>query len=187
MSPPESSVDIRPYGPDDLSLLERLLGDPLMMVHLGGAESREGIRARHERYLDLDGSKDGLFAIVAGAERAAVGWVGYWETSWRGATMWECGWHVLPEHQGAGVATAGTALMVERVRARRSHRFLHAFPAVENAASNALCRRLGLELLGEVEVEYPKGSMMRSNDWRLDLEAVREGSCDVRPTTDTGG
>ena len=37
------------------------------------------------------------------------------------------------------------------------------------ALSNALCRTLGFELLGEVSVEYPKDHEMRSNDWRLDV------------------
>ena len=40
---------------------------------------------------------------------------------------------------------------------------------MDNVASNVLCRRLGFELLGEEDVEYPKGGMMRSNAWRLDL------------------
>ena len=49
------------------------------------------------------------------------------------------------------------------------HRFVHAFPAVDNAASNAICRKLGFELLGATEFEYPPGRPMVCNDWRLDL------------------
>jgi hypothetical protein len=37
----------------DLPLLERLLGDPDMMTHLGGPESPEQILQRHQRYLRL--------------------------------------------------------------------------------------------------------------------------------------
>ncbi len=59
--------------------------------------------------------------------------------------------------------------MIGAVRRRGTHRHLHAFPSVDNAPSNALCRTLGFELLGEVEVDYPKGHLMRSNDWRLDV------------------
>lgn len=140
-----------------------------MMVHLGGPETPEALLARHERYLGYDGATEGLFTILAGPDRAPAGWVGYWECSWQGEDVWECGWHVLPEFQGEGVAAAGSVLMLERARAHGRHRFVHAFPAVDNAASNALAARLGFELLGGVEVEYPKGSMMRSNDWRLDL------------------
>ncbi|HEY5483727.1 MAG TPA: GNAT family N-acetyltransferase [Propionibacteriaceae bacterium] len=163
-------VGIRPYAAGDLPLLQRLLGDPAMTIHLGGPDSPEAIVARHERYLGSDGSKQGLFAIVVGRDRVPAGWVGYWESSWLGEEVWECGWHVLPEFQGLGVATAATALALERARAHGVHRFAHAFPSVDNAASNAVCHRAGFELLGEVEVEYPKGSMMRSNDWRRDLD-----------------
>jgi hypothetical protein len=48
---------------------------------------------------------------------------------------------------------------------------------VENVASNALCRTLGFENAGEVEVEYPKDTMMLSNAWRFDLlSEVEAGS-----------
>jgi hypothetical protein len=46
---------------------------------------------------------------------------------------------------------------------------MHAFPSVDNGPSNAICKKLGFILLGEEDFEYPKGSFMRSNDWRLDL------------------
>lgn len=168
-------VSIRPWAAGDLELLERLLGDPETMVHLGGPESLEAIRVRHERYLRSGDADGGLFAVVAGPGRTAVGWVGYWESRWSDDAVWECGWHVLPGFQHRGVATAATVLMLERVRwRRRRHRFLHAFPSVGNPASNALCERLGFEKRGEVEVEYPKGTMMRSNDWRIDLLADGE-------------
>jgi hypothetical protein len=42
---------------------------------------------------------------------------------------------------------------------------------VENAPSNAICRKLGFTLVNVSEYEYPKdsGNIMRCNDWRLDL------------------
>ena len=57
----------------------------------------------------------------------------------------------------------------QRAQSERRHRFVHAYPGVENAASNALCQRLGFTLLGAYDFEYPKGQAMRCNDWRLDL------------------
>ena len=165
-------VAIRPWAEGDLPLLERLLGDPAMMVHLGGPESTEAIRARHQRYLDSGDSTGGLFAALVGRDRVAAGWVGYWESSWQGDRVWECGWHVLPEFQGSGVATAAAALMLEHARTRGHHGFVHAFPSADNPASNAVCRRLGFEFVGEVEVEYPTGTMFRANDWCMDLRAA---------------
>jgi len=54
---------------------------------------------------------------------------------------------------------------------RADRRFVHAYPGVENGPSNSLCRKVGFELLGAHEFEYPAGSgtMMRCNDWRFDL------------------
>jgi len=43
---------------------------------------------------------------------------------------------------------------------------------VAHAASNAVCRKAGFELLGEVDFEYPKGTPIRSCDWRLDLRVL---------------
>jgi hypothetical protein len=40
---------------------------------------------------------------------------------------------------------------------------------IENAPSNAICRRLGFELLRACEFEFPKGHFMACNDWCLDL------------------
>jgi len=164
-------VTIRPYGTEDLPLLERLLGDPAMTTHIGGPESSDAVAARHRRYVARDGSTGGVFTVLVGQEQAAAGWVGYWESSWEGEGVWECGWHVLREYQGRGVASAAMALVLGEVRTRVAHRYLHAFPSVDNVASNALCRRLGFQLLGRADVEYPRGSMMHCNNWRLDLLA----------------
>jgi RimJ/RimL family protein N-acetyltransferase len=171
------AVDLRAWEEGDLHLEERLLGDPAMTEHLGGPESREKLRARHERYLRLNGSgKGGMFVIVVGPERVAAGSVGYWEKEWQEQTVWETGWSVLPEWQGQGLATAGTAALLPVVRAAQKHRFLHAFPSVDNAPSNAICRKLGFTLRGAFDFEYPPGHPLRCNDWVLDLfPAVAEG------------
>jgi len=83
--------------------------------------------------------------------------------------VWEIGWAVLPAFQGRGLATAATALALDRAREEGSRRFVHAYPSVDNPASNALCRRLGFELLGDDEFEFPPGQLMRCNDWCFDL------------------
>jgi RimJ/RimL family protein N-acetyltransferase len=168
-------VALRPWAAGDLGLLERLLGDPGTTQHLGGPATPAAIRARHERYLAADPARHGLYAIVLGPEAEAVGWVGYWESEWQGEAVWECGWHVVAEHQGRGVATRATALLLDRARRHGVHRHMHAFPSVDNVASNALCRTLGFTLLGEAEVEYPVGTLVRSSTWRLDLTALTTG------------
>jgi RimJ/RimL family protein N-acetyltransferase len=168
----KTDVDIRPWSDDDLPLLEQLRGDPAITVYLGGPEPLEKIRQRHERYRQSGHSgKIHMFAIVVGPGRVAAGSVGYWERKWRGQHVWETGWSVLPEFQGQGVATRAAAAVVERARAEGTYRFIHAFPSVDNSASNAICRKVGFTLQEEVDFEFPPGNFMRCNDWHLDLFA----------------
>ena len=92
-----------------------------------------------------------------------------WEKTWRGELIYETGWSELPEQWGKGIATAAATAIVAKARAERKHRFLHAFPAVANAASNAICAKAGFSLIEECRFEYPPGHFMRYNDWRSDL------------------
>jgi RimJ/RimL family protein N-acetyltransferase len=156
-------VRLENWAKGDLWLVTALNGDPSMMRHLGGPESPSKLAERQAKY-EREGS--GMFKILL--DGAAVGSVGYWE---RGPEAWEVGWAVLPAFQGRGLATAGTALAIDLARAERRHRFMHAYPSVENPPSNAICRKLGFELLGAEDFEYPPGSgnVLRCNDWRLEL------------------
>jgi RimJ/RimL family protein N-acetyltransferase len=168
----QPNVDIRPWSEGDLPLLERLLGDPAMTEHLGGPETPDQLRARHERYAKLgDSDKSRMFVIVVGSERVAAGSVGYWEKEWDGHTVWETGWSVLPEFQGRGIATQATLAITEKAHAAGKHRFLHAFPSADNGPSNAICRKAGFTLRGEYDFEFPPGHIMRCIDWRIDLFA----------------
>ena len=159
-------VRIEPWGPHDLELVRALNGDPAMMVHLGGPETDEKMADRQRRYAE-PGS--GMFKIVDTATGESVGSVGYWEKDWQGEQVYETGWSVLPAFQGRGIAVSATALVIEMAKSEGVHRSMHAFPSVENGPSNAICRKLGFTLLGDYEFEYPAGSFMRCNDWRLDL------------------
>lgn len=152
-------------------MLRRLLGDPGTMAHLGGAETPMQIEHRHERYLGMTDDASGRMLVVETAEGVAAGSVGHWDRDWRGGTVWETGWMLLPEHRGRGLAVAAVTELMGRLRTLGSRRFVHAFPAVDNAASNAICAKAGFELLEALDFEYPKGHWMRCNDWRLDLEA----------------
>jgi RimJ/RimL family protein N-acetyltransferase len=169
-----SAIHLEPWGVGDLPLLEKLLGDPAMTEHLGGPESRGKLVERQARYERLpDSGRGRMFKIVDDATGDAVGSVGYWERESGDDRVYETGWSVLPTFQGRGIAVEATAQAIELARAERKHRFLHAYPSVDNGPSNAICRKLGFTLVDESEVEYPPGSgnVMRCNDWRLDLFA----------------
>jgi RimJ/RimL family protein N-acetyltransferase len=145
------------------------MGDPAMTEHLGGPESEQKLVERQARYERLDPRRGYMFKIVDEESGEPAGSVGYWDKEWRGETVYETGWSVLPEFQGRGIAVAATRLVIEAARAEGRHSQLFAYPSVDNAPSNAICRKLGFELLGECDFEFPPGHQMRCNEWRLDL------------------
>ncbi|MFI5892822.1 GNAT family N-acetyltransferase [Actinoplanes sp. NPDC051513] len=153
--------------------LERRANTPEMQAFLGGVESEESIMSRHKRI--LDGVRDGttgFYLIMVDDCEDPVGSVGYWEKEWLGQTVFEMGWKVLPGFQGRGLAVGATIAAIGLAAAEGRRRFAHAYPKVDNAASNAICRKAGFELLGECDFEYPKGHPIRCNDWRFDLKEV---------------
>jgi RimJ/RimL family protein N-acetyltransferase len=157
------TVSLRPWESGDVELLQQLVGDPAMMVHLGGPESPERVAERHERYLALASTQ---FKVLA--DGVPAGWVGYWAREWRDEPIYETGWSVLPAFQGRGVATAAMRQLLPLVPPDRA---LYAYPNVDNAPSNAVCRKLGFTLDGPEEFEFPPGHLLRCNVWRLDLSS----------------
>jgi RimJ/RimL family protein N-acetyltransferase len=162
-----ATVSLEAWTSRDFPLLERLMGDPRMTEHLGGPESPDKLRERQTRYERLEGG-DRMFKIVDIAGDG-VGSVGFWTKSWHEQQVYEIGWMIAPEFQGRGIAVNAAAQAIELAKGEDRHRFMHAFPNVDNAASNAICRKLGFELLESCEFEFPKGHLMTCNDWRLDL------------------
>ena len=110
-----------------------------------------------------------MFVITMGSENIPVGTVGYWEKEWDGQTVWETGWSVLSEYQRQEIATVAAKLVIELVIKLRSHRYLFAYPSVDNHPSNAICRKLGFILMGDKDFEYPPGNILHCNIWRFDL------------------
>lgn len=161
------SITLRLWTEDDLSLLRRI-NEPAMTEFLGGPESEEKLLDRNRRYSDHSVPGD-VFVILY--DGLPAGSIGFWEKEWQGEHAYETGWAVLPEFQGKGVSSAAAVLIADSARAEGKHRYLHAYPKVAHAASNAVCRKAGFTLLGELDFEYPPGNPIRCNDWRLDLTA----------------
>jgi RimJ/RimL family protein N-acetyltransferase len=104
--------------------------------------------------------------IVPDPEVGPVGSVVLWDSEVRGEPVSEVGWMVLPKHQGRGYASAALRMLLEQVRADGRWGDIHACPGVTNAASNALCRKFGFELVGRLDVTY-HGRPLRCNHWVL--------------------
>jgi RimJ/RimL family protein N-acetyltransferase len=174
MSKPINPLQVRlePWSDADLDLL-RLINAPEMTEHLGGPESEEQILARHKRYLEIGGRGTGrMFTIVMLPGDETVGSVGYWDRVWQGESVYEIGWGVLPTYQGRGIATLAVRAAVASASNEHKHKYIHAFPSINNPASNVVCQKLGFSLIAECDFEYPPGSIMRCHDWKLDINPM---------------
>jgi RimJ/RimL family protein N-acetyltransferase len=159
-------VQLVPWTEDDFWLLERCNAAE-MTAYLGGPETAEQLVSRHERY--VASAYRGQMYTIRTSNGETAGSIGYWEHEEAGETVWETGWAILPEHQGKGLATAAISEVAKAAAVAGTHRSLHAYPGVENAASNALCRKAGFTFHEAREFEYPKGHWMQCNDWVLEL------------------
>ena len=161
-------IELRPWTDDDRTLLVRTVGDAAIMAHLGGAESPEKICSRHALFRDWSGD-GGMMTIWIPSETEAVGTIGFWASTWAGDDVFEAGWMILPQFGRRGIATEAAREIVARVRRLRERRFLFAFPAVDNVASNRVCERAGFTNLGAFDIEYPTDHVMHARAWRVDL------------------
>ena len=59
--------------------------------------------------------------------------------------------------------------MLEWARANGDTLPVHAYPRVDNPASNAVCRKAGFTLLREEDFEVTPGNVLHTNDWVVEL------------------
>jgi RimJ/RimL family protein N-acetyltransferase len=163
-------VDLLPYGDADIELTQALETDPAVMAELGGPVAAGEIPAIHRRRLATTEGGGWWFVIVPEPGGPRVGTIGIWESETGGERIHEAGWMVLPAFQGRGIASEALGLLIERARAAPEYESVHAFPGLTNPASNALCRKFGFELVGELDGDY-RGREFRVNHWRLGTEA----------------
>lgn len=159
---------------DDLFLYESVHCDELMMAHLGGAWPKERMPQKLRRDLaSVESGSAWIFKIIPDDDSGlAAGTVCIWENSWRGAMINEIGWMILSDFQRRGLATKAVRAILDKARSeRRWNDAIHAFPAVTNAPSNAICLKMGFSMIEECDLEYA-GHLLRCNHWRLALPPV---------------
>ncbi|MFD9793874.1 GNAT family N-acetyltransferase [Streptomyces sp. NPDC059070] len=167
-------VLLTPWSVEDLTLLHHS-NSPAMTSHTGGPETEEALLKRQHRYEALSArpAEEGrMFRVSLEDSGEPVGSVGYWPRTWQGEEVYETGYGILPEFQGRGLGVAALRAVARAAAEAGGRRKLHAYPSVDNAASNAVLQKAGFELLGKVEFEYPPGHEIVSHDWCLDLHPV---------------
>ena len=144
------------------------MNTPDQKLHLGGPESEAKLLDRQTRYLTYHRPGEVEMLRIA-ADDAIIGSVGYWECDEAGEQSYEAGWEIVAAFHGQGIGSRATALLLARLKPVARHRFVYAYPTPDNAGSNGICHKLGFELTGVGDFEYPKGTFSPHNVWRLDL------------------
>lgn len=163
-------MELRDITMDDLPLYEGLLTDPRIMAELGGPLPRDGLDRKLQGIVDeVQAGKIWFFKILMNGDSA--GTVCVWDHEWNGPTINEIGWMVSTDFQGRGLATEAVRTVLDWARAERRWDVIHAFPAVSNGPSNAICRKTGFSRVQEVDIEYA-GRTLRCNHWRIDVRSA---------------
>ncbi|MFG2692686.1 GNAT family N-acetyltransferase [Kitasatospora sp. NPDC048407] len=161
---------LRNVEPGDVEAYVRMRCDPAMMAELGGPLPSEGMAEKVRLDVERTAADDWWVRMIvpdgAGPEVVA-GTVTLWPHEEDGERITEIGWMVLPEFQGRGLAKRAVREVLEAAGADGRWGRVHAFPGATNGASNALCRSLGFELLGDREVVFA-GRVLRTNHWVIE-------------------
>jgi RimJ/RimL family protein N-acetyltransferase len=161
---------LRDVEPGDVAAYIRMRCDPVMMAELGGPQPRDGIADKVRRDAAEAAAGTSLIKMIVPdpAEPAVVaGSVALWSHDDSGTELSEIGWMVLPEFQGRGFGKRAVRAVLELAREQDRWGVVHAFPAVTNTASNALCRSVGFRLAGEVDTLFA-GRTFRTSHWFID-------------------
>lgn len=160
-------MELVPCTEDDVWLTVALETDPRVMAELGGAWTPEEAVATHARRIrSVAENGSWWLKIVPEPGAPAVGTIMLWSSEPEGEPASEAGWMVLPEHQGRGYASAALGLLIVRAHADGKWGDIHANPGASNVPSNALCRKYGFELLGQMTVDYADRTLL-CNHWVL--------------------
>jgi len=168
-------VELRPIDLDDLPLYEAIHCDPLMMEHLGGPLPKEGLAEKLARDVATTAAGETwVLKIVLDDVPGPVGSVTIWDHEAHGHPITEIGWMVLTPFQGRGIGSEAVRRTLERGRAESRWDVVHAFPPVTNAASNAMCRKMGFSFVETLEYRF-RDRPLRCNHWQLSLRPATDG------------
>ncbi len=151
-----------------------------MTRFLGGPETAESLAQRHADYLELwDGGDMRMFRVSV--DGAVAGYAGWWDEEHNGNPVYEIGCVIEPAWQGRGVASAALSEVVRLAAATGSGRAIVGYANVDNAASNALCERVGFTLVGNGAFPSDDGEPRNVGERVDDRHVGRSGRGESRP------
>jgi RimJ/RimL family protein N-acetyltransferase len=154
-------VRLRDVEPGDVAAYVRIRCDPVMMAELGGPLPREGMAAKVARDVQQAAADSAWIKMIIPDESApgvVAGSVALWSHEDSGTAMSEIGWMVLPEFHGRGIAKTAVRMLLTLAREQDRWGLVHAFPAITNAPSNAVCRSAGFRFAGEHDLRWARVS-----------------------------
>ena len=163
-------MHLRDVQVTDVDAYVRMRCDPAMMLHLGGPRLAEDMDAKVARDVaDVEAGRSIILMIIDDERNidAVAGTVTLWVHEIDGVAASEIGWMVLPEHQGRGLAKQAVRSVLCRARDETKWGVVHAYPSVDNAPSNGICRSLGFTSAGVEQITFA-GQQFQSNHWRID-------------------
>ena len=158
---------LRDVEPRDVGAYVQMRCDPVMMAELGGPLPREGMAAKVARDVQQAADDTAWIKMIIpdrSVPEVVAGTVALWSHEDSGTAMSEIGWMVLPEFQGRRLASTAVRVLLALAREQDRWGLVHAFPAVTNVPSNAVCRSAGFTLAGEQNTAFA-GRTFRTNHW----------------------
>ena len=168
MIPPTDRLAFRLMGEGDADLLWELDQDPEVMRFLN--EGKPTPRQDIEEYFmprilaftdPVTGT--GLWEIADRASGGFLGWIlvreyGF-DTHYHSPGNLELGWRLKRPHWGKGITTEAAAAIMDKVKFNPGVNVFSAIADVENVASIAVMKKLGMQYVDDRVHHTPKGNM----------------------------
>lgn len=135
---------------------------------MGGPQPKEKIPKILETQLRCVSSGKGwVFKIISKLHQEAVGTICIFGGFYKDEEITEIGWGVAPKFQRNGYGTKAVAQILSKVKETGRWTTIHAFTSTTNEPSNAICRKVGFNLIEECDIDYDD-RVIHSNHWIFD-------------------
>jgi RimJ/RimL family protein N-acetyltransferase len=154
-------LDLRRFTSDDLDDLEALDGDPEVMRFITGGRPTPRRELRDEVLPAWIAASDrgdgyGFWAAIERADDTFVGWFHLRPRAEDPPDEPELGYRLRRDRWGAGLATEGSAALVDRAFLDLGARRVHASTMVVNGPSRRVMEKVGLRLVRRFHADWPE-------------------------------